>query len=109
MRQFHFLDMAVPAWLVALVFYVAWVIAGWSFKKILFAWLARLTRKTATQIDDIIISAAFSRSFRLEASSFSRWHFLYFFPEPQWQGSFLPSVMVIKFKLLDLPSTVDHR
>src|SRR5215468_1165658 len=36
-------------------------------------------------------SAAFARAARAAASSFARWHCLYFLPEPQWQGSLRPS------------------
>ena len=36
-------------------------------------------------------SAAFCRATRAASSSLPRWQFLYFFPEPQWQGSLRPS------------------
>src|SRR5437016_4395094 len=35
-------------------------------------------------------SHCFSNNECLAAASFSSWHFLYFFPEPQWQGSLRP-------------------
>src|SRR5258706_14594640 len=35
--------------------------------------------------------AAFARAARSASSSFTKWHCLYFFPEPQWHGSLRPS------------------
>lgn len=48
----------ISPWIVAPVFFGVWLALGWSAKKVLFLWLQRLTSKSETQLDDILIAAA---------------------------------------------------
>src|SRR5688572_17275660 len=44
--------------MVALLFYVSWVLIGWTIKKVLFLWLRHLSSRTEWEMDDILIKAA---------------------------------------------------
>lgn len=50
-------NMNIPTWMAALALFIAWVLLGWTIKKVLFAWFNAITKKSDTPIDDIIIDA----------------------------------------------------
>jgi len=52
------LGLEVEPWVVLPALYFTFAFVGWTLKKIVFAWLKRLTSRTETKIDDILIGAA---------------------------------------------------
>jgi small-conductance mechanosensitive channel len=58
MHTFHIGGMILPFWVVLPVFLLLWFVLGWIFRTVIFAWLERLTKKTNSDVDDILISAA---------------------------------------------------
>ncbi|MBI5149943.1 MAG: mechanosensitive ion channel [Candidatus Omnitrophica bacterium] len=51
-------NIMVPSWIILPAFFIAWVSGLFVLKKILFGTVRKLTAKTRTRIDDILISAA---------------------------------------------------
>src|SRR4051812_42567051 len=47
----------IPALLTGAAVYAVWIVVTWSLKKALFSWLDTLSKKTETEIDDLIIDS----------------------------------------------------
>src|SRR3712207_2968623 len=47
----------LPIWVVGPVFAVTWVAVGWTLKEAIFVWLRRLSQRTTTRLDDVLIAA----------------------------------------------------
>src|SRR5262245_45409719 len=58
MKTYDILGFSISIWIIVPVIYGALITAGWTVKKVLFVWLAKLTEKTETQLDDIVIASA---------------------------------------------------
>jgi len=57
MDSIQLIGVSIPVWIVGPILYLGWVVIGWLAKKILFLWLGHLSRKTETDLDDVLIAA----------------------------------------------------
>jgi len=57
-KPFELLGFAIPLSLFVPAFLIAWVLLGWTIKRIVFSWLKHLSSRTESEIDDIFIASA---------------------------------------------------
>src|SRR4051812_42290267 len=79
------------------VFLLVWMTLGWLLKKVVFVWVRHLARKTTTNLDDILVSAAELPAFILIAAAGVGLAYLLLLPEPIAKNLavFLPAFLKI--------------